>query len=123
MAVLPGDVMVYRRGLKALGIQPLRLLSRYNTVPATRPPLRPELRRALARELTDDVRRLESVLDRSLTCWMDFAPASALAPAPSYPQDPVRRLPLGSSRSGPVGGDLISLEDSVSEPKSRVASQ
>jgi hypothetical protein len=123
MAVLPGDVMAYRRRLKALGIQPLRLLSRYNTVPASRPPLRPELRRAVARELTDDVRRLESVLDRSLACWTDFAPASALAPAPSYRQDLVRRLPLRSSRSDPAGGDLISLEDTVSDPKSRVASQ
>jgi hypothetical protein len=73
--MLPGDLMLYRRALKVLGIQPLRLLSRYNTVPATRPPLRPELRRDLTRDLAGDVRRLESVLGRSLACWTDFGPA------------------------------------------------
>jgi hypothetical protein len=77
--MLPGDLMIYRRALKALGIQPLRLLRRLNTVPATRPPLGPELRRDLARDLAGDVRRLESVLGRSLACWTDFGPASVFA--------------------------------------------
>lgn len=123
MAVLPGDMMVYRRRLKALGIRPLRLLSRYNTVPASRPPLRPELRRALAREFTDDVRRLESVLGRSLACWTDFAPASAFAPTPPYRQDVVRQRPSRRSRSDPAVGDFVPLEDTVSEPQSRVGSR
>ncbi len=84
--VLPGDLMVYRRALKGLGIQPLRLLRRYNTVAAARPPLRPEVRRAVARELRDDVHRLESILDRSLACWTDFAPEPRSATIPSRHQ-------------------------------------
>jgi hypothetical protein len=75
-AALPGDMMAYRRALRALGIRPLHLLSRYNTAPAARPPLRPEIRRAVAKALAEDVRRLETVLDRSLACWRDFTPAS-----------------------------------------------
>lgn len=84
-AALPGDLMAYRRALRALGIRPLRLLSRHNTLPAARPPLRPEIRRAVARALAEDVRRLESVLDRSLACWTDFTPAS-LSAARARPQ-------------------------------------
>lgn len=79
-AVLPGDLMLYRRALKALGIRPLRLLSRYNTLPEIRQPVRPEVRRAIAKDLADDVRLLESVLDRSLTCWSDFG-ATPVAPS------------------------------------------
>jgi hypothetical protein len=75
-AALPGDLVAYRRALRALGIQPLRLLSRHNTVTAARPRLRPEIRQAVARSLVEDVRRLESILDRSLACWADFTPAS-----------------------------------------------
>ena len=81
-AALPGDLVAYRRALRTLGIRPLRLLSRHNTLPAARPPLRPETRRAVAEALAADVRRLESVLDRSLACWPDFTPASPSAAGP-----------------------------------------
>ena len=90
-AVLPGDLMVYRRVLRAVGIHPLRLLSRYNTVTTARPALRPEVRRAVARDLAADVRRLEfgpqslpSVLDR-------------LCPAVEFGDD--RRTATGCSRA------------------------
>jgi hypothetical protein len=75
--------MAYRYGLKALGIRPLRLLSRYNTKPAARPPLRPEFRRTVAGRLADDVHRLEAVLDCSVARWAGFAPASVSAAMPT----------------------------------------
>jgi hypothetical protein len=89
-AALPGDLMAWRRALRAFGIRPLHLLNRHNTVPAARPPLRPEIRRTVARALADDVRRLESVLDRSLACWTDFTPASLSAAGPR-----LQTLPAG----------------------------
>ena len=89
--VLPGDLMMYKRALNALGIRPLRLLSRYNTAPAARPPLRPEFRRRLARDLADDVRSLEWVLNRPLLCWTDFAAARPSAATSASRQSGVRR--------------------------------
>ena len=69
---LPGDLLRYRRVMRAWGIRPLRLLSRYNAFAASRPALRPEFRRILAEELAHDVQLLEALLGRRMTYWPEF---------------------------------------------------
>ena len=71
-SLLPGDLLRYRRAMRAWGIKPLRLLSRYNAVAASRTALRPEFRRILAEELAHDVQLLEALLGRHMTYWLEF---------------------------------------------------
>jgi hypothetical protein len=57
----------------AVGFYPSHLLGRINVKERPRVPLTPRFRRQLADELSEDVRELEGLLGRQLTCWEDFS--------------------------------------------------
>lgn len=54
-------------GLRGTGL--IKMLDRFNAVPAQRPPLRPEFQRYLTEVFSDEVRLLEELLDQDLLAW------------------------------------------------------